>query len=129
MIAVVISISQCVLCASAYCTRSQLLAHNTLLASFALKTPTHRCVKKYGGDGGFIALNRIVTLLFAAVVAVPLAAVGLGAHALCSAVRCNTVQSAESDNVQVATVDELQADELADDVLLSLERSGKFQGV
>jgi hypothetical protein len=91
----------------------------------------HRCVKKYGGDGGFIALNRIVTLMFAAVVTLPLAAVGAGAYALSSNLLCSSknVQPAEADTVQAVAVDELQQDELADDVLLSLERSSQQRGV
>jgi hypothetical protein len=68
--------------------------------------------------------------MFAAVVTLPLAAVGATAYALSNALLCNKeVQPAEVDQVQAVAVDELQADELADDVLLSLELSSQQRGV
>jgi hypothetical protein len=68
--------------------------------------------------------------MFAAVVALPLAAVGAGAYALSSTLLCSSkVQPDEVDAGQAVAVNEIQLDELADDVLLSLERSSQQRGV
>eukprot|EP00953_Heterococcus_sp_UTEX-ZZ885_P030046 15894-Heterococcus_DN1.PRE.1 len=70
-------------------------------------------------------------VLGASLAPVPLAGVGAGAYALSSTLLCSSkeVQLADVDAVQAVAVDELQQDELADDVLLSLERSSQQRGL